>query len=69
MKEIVKECGDEAELLTSVDSPYVIRLHETNTINNKQYLIMEYANNGTLNTLIKKKKKENPSFGVEEIIS
>ena len=66
MKEIVKESGNEAELLSSVDSPYVICLHERKTINNKQYLIMEYANNGTLNTLIKQKKRKTRLFELKK---
>jgi NIMA (never in mitosis gene a)-related kinase len=48
----------EAQFLSRVSSPYVIRYFDSFMDQTNLYIIMEFANKGTLDGLIKKQKNE-----------
>jgi len=44
---------NEIEILSSIDSPYIIKFIEILRTSNNYYLIYEYCNGGTLEDIIK----------------
>ena len=60
---------NEINFLKHMNSPTVISFQESLIENGKMYMIIEYAEYGTLNTRIAKYKKENKHFEIDEILN
>ena len=58
----------EANCLRNCRAPTNIRLYKTRYINNKEYMIIEYAENGSLSDRIEEYRKTNQKFSTKQII-
>ena len=57
----------EAELLSKINSKYVVKYYESFTYNNKLNIIMEYCENGDLSEYLEKLKKNRKKLDENEI--
>ena len=58
----------EVQCLKKLNSPTIIHLYESQILNGKEYMVLEYAERGTLYERIKKFSKENQKFSQTQIL-
>ena len=58
----------EVQVLKKINSPTIIHLYESQILNEKEYMILEFAERGTLYERIKKYSKENKKFDEIQIL-
>ena len=58
----------EVQVLKKINSPTIIRLYESQILKEKEYMILEYAERGTLYERIKEYSKANKKFNENQIL-
>lgn len=59
----------EMEFLKDLSAPTILEFKDCKIVNNKVYLILEFAENGTLTKKINKRKKDGEKFDVDTILN
>ena len=58
----------EVQVLKTINSPTIIHLYESQVLNEKEYMVLEYAERGTLYERIKEFSKSNKKFDQNQIL-